>query len=313
MRAGKVRGALFGLALWGLNSPVEAQTITPALSGEMPPAPLPPRGKPLQWQPGWKKFSPLDYGVSLASGAVAIGALLFGPGRDRAIDRQLGIDDTIRDHLRAPTDRGRLWARDASDVALALLVSYPIAVDGLLNAGWYRRSPEVAMQMILMDLEVQAINGGITSLFKAFVLRERPYGRACGEEISEQTNDCRRKDRYFSHFSGHASASFASASVLCMHHQQHSLLEQTSAWLPCGTAYAAATATATLRVIADRHYASDVLAGAITGTLTGLLVPWLHYRRNGQQSDSADSATWLAAHHIGLVPAARSLQVVGVF
>jgi membrane-associated phospholipid phosphatase len=40
-----------------------------------------------------------------------------------------------------------------------------------------------------------------------------------------------------------------------------------------------ATATALLRIVADKHYLSDVVVGAAVGTASGLLLPLvLHYR-----------------------------------
>ena len=37
-------------------------------------------------------------------------------------------------------------------------------------------------------------------------------------------------------------------------------------------------ATAYLRIAADKHYATDVLAGAVLGSAVGLTVPWLMRR-----------------------------------
>lgn len=46
----------------------------------------------------------------------------------------------------------------------------------------------------------------------------------------------------------------------------------------CATTLVAASATGVLRVVADKHWASDVLVGSAVGTATGLLFPLLlHY------------------------------------
>ena len=46
----------------------------------------------------------------------------------------------------------------------------------------------------------------------------------------------------------------------------------------CAGTMSLATTTALLRIVADKHWASDVLAGSATGLATGLLIPLLlHY------------------------------------
>jgi membrane-associated phospholipid phosphatase len=48
--------------------------------------------------------------------------------------------------------------------------------------------------------------------------------------------------------------------------------------LACSTALAGATLSGMSRIVADRHYASDVLAAATVGILSGYLLPeLLHY------------------------------------
>ena len=42
--------------------------------------------------------------------------------------------------------------------------------------------------------------------------------------------------------------------------------------------FGAAALTGWLRVASDRHWLSDVAAGAAIGTGTGLVVPWLAYQ-----------------------------------
>jgi membrane-associated phospholipid phosphatase len=46
----------------------------------------------------------------------------------------------------------------------------------------------------------------------------------------------------------------------------------------CAAAMATATITSVLRLLSDRHHATDVLLGALIGLSTGLLLPYLlHY------------------------------------
>ena len=67
----------------------------------------------------------------------------------------------------------------------------------------------------------------------------------------------------------------------------------------------ATAVTGVTRVVADRHYASDVVVGAGIGFGVGYGLPWLlHYRAGGQALD---------ASHVFLVPFGGSRSVgVGI-
>jgi membrane-associated phospholipid phosphatase len=40
------------------------------------------------------------------------------------------------------------------------------------------------------------------------------------------------------------------------------------------------------RILADRHYASDVFVGAAVGALSGMLLPWMSFYAHPQQDDA---------------------------
>jgi membrane-associated phospholipid phosphatase len=67
-----------------------------------------------------------------------------------------------------------------------------------------------------------------------------------------------------------------------------------------------AATTATFRVVGDMHYASDVITGAIVGSLVGYGVPLLHYARR-------DLGLRTGAVRLQLVPSAGGAGVVGTF
>src|SRR5207237_1644242 len=48
--------------------------------------------------------------------------------------------------------------------------------------------------------------------------------------------------------------------------------------LVCPIALVVAATTGLLRIVSDRHYASDVLAGAVVGSAVGATVSWAHLR-----------------------------------
>jgi membrane-associated phospholipid phosphatase len=71
----------------------------------------------------------------------------------------------------------------------------------------------------------------------------------------------------------------------------------------------AAGAVATLRMVGDMHYASDVIVGAGVGTLVGLGIPFLHYHGLPTLSVTAKSGTAT----MSVVPSGMGAAVVGSF
>ena len=104
------------------------------------------------------------------------------------------------------------------------------------------------MQHLGLDLiEATLLSEGITQGLKVAVRRERPL-RADGTRASG-----------FSFPSGHASVTFAAATVL----QQH------FGWRAAVPTYLVASYVAMSRLHDERHFASDVVAGATEGIIIG--------------------------------------------
>jgi membrane-associated phospholipid phosphatase len=247
------------------------------------------RGDPVEWDPAWPEFGVGEY----IAGAVGIAALIAGrtlPVPSAHWRGGIGLDESARRALRLRTPAARRWARDASDIGITINESWPF-FDALLVAGWYRDSPHVAVQQALISAEVVAVTAGIQGLVSYLASRERPYGQECGAELDPLTRDCVNRDRYYSFFSGHSSQSFAAAAVNCMHHSYVPLYGGVGDRWACVGTFGVAVTTALLRVATDVHYISDVAAGALVGTATGLLLPWaLHYRHGGQRSTGPSEA-----------------------
>lgn len=265
------------------------------------------RAKPVIWNPEWARFGTADWIVTGAGAAIAIAAAIVPP-QTKHFRGTLGVDDRARKTLRLPTSEGRYIARDASDVILSLEATWPFFVDALITAWWYRQSPDAAAQMALIDGEALAVVTAIQGATNTIVSRERPYGQICGtEEQPDQTIDCEGNVRYRSFFSGHSAFTFMSAGLICVHHEKLDLLAGIGDEIACVTAYAGAAATATLRVAGDMHYASDVAVGAGVGTLVGLAVPLLHYRRVNLAPVEKKALEWT------VIPVGSGLGVGGTF
>jgi membrane-associated phospholipid phosphatase len=261
---------------------------------------------PLIWK--WRTFGAADFVVAGIGGGITLTSAIVRPRAKHSLSGGLWFDESVRDALRAKTLTTRYTFRDASDVGLSLAVSWPFAADALTAGWWYRGSRESAQEMALIDLETLAVSGAIQGVTNVLVSRERPYGRTCGtSELPSDSLDCTGSIHYRSFFSGHSAFSFTGAALICIHHYENDLLGAPWDALSCAGGYAVAATTATFRIVSDVHYASDVLTGALLGTLVGYGVPLLHY---GYIAKPSATSAGLQLH---LIPAPNGLGLLGVF
>ena len=82
--------------------------------------------------------------------------------------------------------------------------------------------------------------------------------------------------------------------MTCAHHLRLGLLcDPVADGVVCGVAVTAALSTGAARMLADRHYVSDVVSGAALGFGAGLVLPLLrHYRETEHASSEAGETRW---------------------
>lgn len=278
------------------------------VAGTPIPAPgLPDRGggAPRTWDPRWRKFGTADYVLTGVAFSANAASALIAPVPNRWTSTN-SLDEWGRRTLSSDNyDSGR-WAQDASDVLLSLNLAFPLIVDSLIVSYWYRNSPQVAEQIALIAVESLAVTSMLQGTTAGLASRERPYGRDCGTSIPAELNHCESARRYRSFFSGHASLSFTTAMATCSNHLRHDLFGSPFAdGLTCGVAVASATSVALFRVVGRQHYLTDVMTGAVVGSLSGLAVPWLLHYGTGTAIPGTVS--------LELSPTGSSLTLGGVF
>ncbi len=230
----------------------------------------------------------------------------------RSASWQGGIlfDDATRGGLQLGSPSARQLAASISDGLVLGLTAVPVLLDAAIMAWLVRGDPELMGRMILIDLQAHAFAQGLTTIFKYAVGRERPMARGCREDAQRRREDptCdSRPDPEIapeSFFSGHTSLAFTSAALICLHHTELGLFGPEGDAAACATGMALASTVGILRILADRHYATDVILGAGVGILSGWLVPWLlHYDvadAAGLEGTSATLAPMIDGQNIGV-------------
>lgn len=112
---------------------------------------------------------------------------------------------------------------------------------------------------------------GIKEWGKFFVDRARPY--CYFDDIPQEHIDDGDWNNSFP--SGHSTLSFASAAFLSCVFSQYYPDSKWRFWVT-GASFGFAATTAALRMASGNHYFTDVLTGAVIGTLCGFIVPYTH-------------------------------------
>ena len=195
------------------------------------------------------------------------------------------FDDTIRDWLRARTRAGRATAVTASDRLSLAGTAYPFAID-LPVVLFAHREPRVMWELLMMDLEANAVAGLLNNTLFHFAGRARPSSPACAADPSYD-DLCGNTANNASFPSGHVMTIATAAGLVCVHHRYLPIYGADAAdGAACLLLSAATLATGVARIEADRHFATDVLAGGSIGFLSGYGLPWLlHYRSGAARDD----------------------------
>jgi membrane-associated phospholipid phosphatase len=149
-------------------------------------------------------------------------------------------------------------------------LSYGTLYASLLPVGAALGRESRSVTDVALPLEAALAALAVTSAVKHVVHRPRPYAWACEPPTAGGMD---QHDNRLSFFSGHTSATFAAAFAA------REMLRLEGAKGSAGTADTAlglAIATGLLRTAADRHYLTDVIAGAAVGWAVGKGIARLH-------------------------------------
>lgn len=232
----------------------------------------------VEWKKEWPRFR-LSEGIASAGFTVGIvGGLLFLPQQKDAWSGGILFDDGIRDSVRISSRSSRdSWVL-AGDLTFYTMVAAPF-LDAGITAGLVHGNNDVARELALIDLQAISMSGFVSVWTQKLGGRVRPLVRECGND-PDYDKDCDDDiQRNQSFLSGHTAMGFTGAGLICI---QHANIPLYGGGFPdglaCGIGLGAASFVGATRLIADRHYTSDVLAGVLIGGVSGFLLPaWWHF------------------------------------
>lgn len=191
------------------------------------------------------------------------------------------FDDAVRDFAVGGTFETRDLADKVSDIGMLAMWVTPTLLDGIILSLLVEGAPDVAWQVIAINMQALGTSALTTLALIYTVKRERPLAQEC--ETNPEYSPLCSQGTYKGFPSGHTASAFMGAGLICAHHTNLELFGSPGDEIMCGSSLVAAGAMAYLRLVADRHYASDLIVGAAIGLGLGWLVPWLlHYNHEGE-------------------------------
>lgn len=230
--------------------------VSPAFSQEPPPTPTP-----------YELRKKIDVPVFVGAGAAAL-VPVFLIDRVNA-DCPCPVSD-VNGFDRVATGRRSDSLDKVSTGAVVAGVAWPVAAI-FLDSKTTRKD---AMVDALITGQSVLVNVAINQVVKIAVQRPRPfvYGRPEGDPVVDDN------DNYLSFYSQHTSVVFSAgisyARTFALRHP-----DSPRRWLVYTAAAGGGAAIGAMRILSGRHFPSDVLVGAASGTAMGILIPWLHQKR----------------------------------
>jgi PAP2 superfamily len=241
----------------------------------------------VEWSDDWHRVrlaETLD-AVALGLGSFAINEW-WDPPKTPSWKGGILFDNWARKEFVAHTPGlQRAAATYSDDMMLASMVA-PFVIDDYLVTLGVHQNVDVSGQMLLVNLQSLGITGFLSLLAEHAVARQRPYVPDCGPDGHVRDaqgqpllNSCSGPADNQSFYSGHSAITATMAGLTCVHHQHLPLYGGGAADLaPCLVMISASLTTGIARLMADKHWASDVLLGWSIGTFSGYVLPSvLHY------------------------------------
>ena len=235
--------------------------------------------KKLHWDPRRQRVTIPQYIATGVLGPLAIAEYFVV----RPVDppRWVGgilIDDSVRDALRLRDPRALRAGWGFADMLGTMLVVLNVALDSLVIP-LARGSSDVAWQLLAMDAQSYTLTSLIAITAYDTVGRGRPPYEDCANNTGNVPSMECVGTLSASFPSGHTALAFNAAGLSCAHHLYQGVYgNKTADIFACARDLVLASTEATLRIMGERHWFSDVFVGSLIGFGVGFGLPVLaHY------------------------------------
>lgn len=246
--------------------------IAPPAVGPPGQAPAPAASKTFAPDWRWRRAEKENYlGVALVGAGAAFVESKYGkPGANWTSRND--FDEFFRDLLRLGGRDDRKAAHTIGDVLMWGMIAAPV-LDGAVTLGIRDGAWDTLWQTEMVNLESYAFTSFVSALLQDTVGREKPFKRNCQNGVCEGDQENRSMP------SGHVAFALTGAGLVCNHHEYQSLYrDPESDRAACLTGIGLAAVDGVVRIMADHHYATDVMVGAAIGYFSGFILPrLLHY------------------------------------
>jgi len=224
--------------------------------------------RPSLWRTEWPEFRTSEGVLTIAAALASAAIVVAGPIEQPRWQGPILFDEAVRNSLRASAPESRQTYKTIGDWTYRLSPLLPL-VDVFLVSAIGHSDSKLALNLGGMLAEAYSYSGLLSEISTQLSARKRPYADCSGG------GECDTQ----SFFSGHSAIAATGAGLMCANHTRIALYESPVLDIgSCVLASANALLTATTRVAADRHYATDVIMGTGVGFAFGYAVPvLLHY------------------------------------
>ena len=215
---------------------------------------------------GFKEAAIFSTGLALST------SFLIKPYNDLSENDIAKLDaDSVNSFDRYSTTRFDKDLDYAGDALVYSLAAVPLGFLGLKSANKDFKS---AFTFMVMYAESVLLINGLTRALKISFRRKRPYVYNDSLSFSQRMD----RENQLSMPSNHTANAFNSAVFMST---VFTLTYPDSKWVPVvwSLSMSAAATVGILRIFSGNHYPTDVIVGAALGAVTGLAVPFLHWKK----------------------------------